>query len=98
MAALVLNGLSKVGQVFGRSLFKNIFFHEHMIISHVQSGFSPVDSCVNQLIYLYNLFCQVVDSGLEVRVVFCGVSKAFDRVWHKGLIMKSKASGVTGNI
>ena len=28
--------------------------------------------------------------------LFCGVSKAFDRVWHDGLVLK--AAGVTGNV
>ena len=35
------------------------------------------------------------NSGKEVRVVFCDVSKAFDRVWHKGLLCKLKATGIT---
>ena len=35
---------------------------------------------MNQLTYLYNTFCQAVDSGKEVSAVFCDVSKAFDRV------------------
>ena len=29
-------------------------------------------------------------------VVFCDISKAFDRVWHKGLLCKLKAAGITG--
>ena len=32
--------------------------------------------------------------GKEVRVVFCDTKKAFDRVWHGGLIYKLKAAGV----
>jgi hypothetical protein len=27
-----------------------------------------------------------LNSGKEVRVVFCDISKASDRVWHNGLI------------
>ena len=29
---------------------------------------------------------------------FCDISKAFDRVWHTGLLYKFRAAGVTGNI
>ena len=31
-------------------------------------------------------------------MVFCDISKAFDRVWHAGLIYKLRASGVSGNL
>ena len=35
---------------------------------------------------MYNTFCQALDAGKEVRAVFCDISKAFDRVWHAGLL------------
>ena len=64
----------------------------------MQSGFIPGDSTVNQLTFLYNTFCQALDSGKEVRAVFCDISKAFDRVWHVGLLHKLKAAGITGEV
>ena len=69
-----------------------------MIMISLQSGFIPGDSTVNQLTFLYDTFCKALDSGKEVRVVFCDISKAFDRVWHAGLIYKLRASGVSGNL
>ena len=39
-----------------------------------------------------------MDSGKEIRVVFCDISKAFDRVWHRGLLFKLKQSGISGNL
>ena len=67
---------------FERAVFKHFYNHLHNnnILTSLQSGFIPGDSTVNQLTYLYNTFCQALDSGKEVRVVFCDVSNAFDRV------------------
>ena len=86
---------------FERAVFKHFYNHLHNnnnILTSLQSGFIPGDSTVNQLTYLYNTFCQALDSGKEVRVVFCDVSKAFDRVWHEGLLLKLEAAGITGNL
>ena len=39
-----------------------------------------------------------LDSGDEVHGVFLEFSKAFDKVWHTGLLYKVKRYGVAGNI
>ena len=36
-----------------------------------------------------------MDDGKEVRVVFCDTSKAFDRVWHRGLLFKMRQAGIS---
>ncbi|MEW8191406.1 MAG: reverse transcriptase family protein [Candidatus Thiodiazotropha endolucinida] len=92
--------LNSEDKVLERLVFKHLFNHlrDNNLLSSLQSGFLPGDSTVNQLTYLYNTFCQALDSGKEVRAVFCDISKAFDRVWHAGLLAKLKAAGVSGNI
>ena len=81
-------------------MFKHLYnhFRDNNILSPLQSGFIPGDSTTNQLTFLYNTFCQALDMGKEVRVVFRDVSKAFDRVWHKGLLCTLKAAGVSGSL
>ena len=68
------------------------------MISDNQSGFKPGDSCINQLLSITHEIYQSLDDNLEVRAVFLNISKAFDKVWHKGLIYKLKQNGIWGNI
>ena len=92
--------LSAEDKVFERLIFKYLFNHlqDNNLLSSLQSGFIPGDSTINQLTFLYNTFCQALDAGKEVRAVFCDISKAFDRVWHSGLLHKLQAAGVTGAV
>ena len=89
--------LSCLGKVFEKCVFKHLYnFLKTMdIITKAQSGFTPGDSAVFQLVDLYDTFCRALDDGKEVRVVFCDISKAFDRVWHRGLLFKLKQAGVS---
>jgi hypothetical protein len=89
--------LNVLGKVFERLIFQQIFnfLKDTQFLTPFQSGFLPGDSTINQLAYIYNTFCQAIDSGHEVRVIFFDISKAFDRVWHKGLITKLKAVGLS---
>lgn len=81
-------------------VFKKVFnfFRENFLITAFQSGFLPRDGTVNQLVQLYHIFCEALDRKKEVRVVFCDISKAFDRVWHKGLIFKLHQMGIRGKL
>ena len=75
------------------------FFTENNLIPDNQSGFKPGDSCVNQLLSIIHEIYQSFDDNLEVRAVFLDISKAFDKVWHKGLLIyKLKQNGISGNI
>ena len=73
-------------------------FLENDILTPLRSGFIPGDSTVNQLLFLYNAFCKALDACKEVRVIYCEISKAFDQVWHAGLIHKQRAVGISGNL
>ena len=83
-----------------RCVYKPIHNHllDNDILTTCQSGFTKEVSAVNQLINITNDFGKALDCGKEVRVVFCDISKAFDRVWQQGLIHKLKQSGISGNL
>ena len=76
----------------------NEYLMINSIITPNQSGFQSGDSTVNQLLYLNNTFHKALDDGKEVRVLFCDISKAFDRVWHKGLLFKLKSIGISNEL
>ena len=53
---------------------------------------------VNQLLSITSDFYKALDQGKEVRVIFFDISKAFDKVWHKGLLHKLEKIGIRGEL
>ena len=74
------------------------FFSENDLISPKQSGFRPGDSCTNQLLSIAHEILSAFDDCHEVRGVFLDISKAFDRVWHEGLLFKLQQYGMSGEL
>ena len=72
------------------------FFLDKGLISANQSGFKPGDSCINQLLSITHNIYQSLDASYEVRGVFLDIWKAFDKVWHDGLIFKLQENAVSG--
>ena len=90
------------GKIFEKIIFNNLYkyLNANNLITKNQSGFRPGDSTSNQLLYLINEIHEAFDDpkSLEVRAVFLDISKAFDKVWHDGLIFKLKQNGISGNL
>ena len=68
------------------------------ILSDHQSWFRTKYSTINQLLIIYNAIIKNLELGKNVRFIFCDISKAFDRVWHSGLIFKLQNYGICGNV
>ena len=87
-------------KIFEGLIFNEIFRFvlDNKLISTNQFGFEPGDSCINQLLSITHEIYKSFDDGLEVRSVFLDISKAFDKVWHEGVIFKLKQNGISGDL
>ena len=65
-----------------------------------QSGFHQSDSCISQLLAITLEIFEAFDCNpsLQVRSVFLDISKAFENVWHEGLLYKFKSMGISGEL
>ena len=92
--------LSCIGKVLEKCIHNHLltFLQEERILSTNQSGFIPGDSTTNQLLIIYNDLCNSLDKGLPTQAVYLDISKAFDRVWHEGLLSKLQSIGIRGSL
>ena len=88
--------------IFERLIFNSLyqFLEEHNLLSIHQSGFRWNDSCINQLLFIVHTLYKAFDAypTLDTRGVFLDMSKAFDKVWHEGLIYKLKSMRVSNSL
>jgi hypothetical protein len=88
--------ISCVGKIMERVIYKYVFNHlqRNKLIYEYQSGLLPKYSTVHQLLEMYNC----IEKKEISCFVLCDFSKAFDKVWHKGLIHKIKSYRVDSNL
>ena len=74
------------------------YLNDNNLISSYQSVLKGGDSCINQLLSITHEICKSFDKDFQVRGVFLDISKAFDRVWHDGLIFNLRENGISGKL
>ena len=70
------------------------FFLKHGLLSRHQFGFLPDLSTTQQLLYLSDKWVRDLANGHSVGAVFMDFHKAFDKVWHSGLLHKLAIRGL----
>ena len=89
-----------ITKIFEKCIYNSLYSYleSNDILSKSQSGFRKGDSCISQLLAITHEIYSSFDAypSLETRGVFLDISKAFDRVWHEGLLYKLKSYGISG--
>jgi len=93
----VLSCMSRIlEKIMCRSLYEYCVSHELLIRANL--GYKRNDSTVNQLRAINHNIYKSLDSGKDVCAIFLDVSKAFDKIWHEGLLFKLRKFGITGTL
>ena len=86
-------------KIFEKIIFTSIFeyFIENELFTACQSGFHPRTL---QLLSIIHEIQKWFDESppIDARGIFLDISKAFDKILHKGLIYKLKSYGIPGNL
>ena len=92
--------LSVVGKVFEKLVNNRIVDHLEKcgLFSDFQYGFRSSRSTADLLTVVSDRIARAFNRSGATRAVALDISKAFDRVWHAGLLNKRKSYGISGQI
>ena len=92
--------LSVVSKVFEKLVNNRIVDHLEKcgLFSDFQYGFRSSQSTADLLTVGSDRIARAFNRSGTSRAVALDISKAFDRVWHAGLLSKLKSSGISGQV
>ena len=92
--------LSCTGKLLERIINKRLLWHleTNNLLASTQTGYRQHRSTEDQLAYFTQDIEDAFQEKKKVLAVFFDLSKAFDRVWKEGLLLKLLQNGVHGNM
>ena len=92
--------LSNVAKIMEKVVYKTLYEYctDNGILTWRNSGFKAKDSTINHMIFMMDKIYRDIERGNDVAIVYLDQSRAFDRIWHAGLIHKLKHMGFTGSL
>jgi hypothetical protein len=90
--------LSVMSKVMERLVCQKLHSYLSTLLVPNQSGFRPNHSTITQLLEIYQEIVKAIDEHKEIFFIFFDISKAFDRVWHQGLLFKLRQYGISGSL
>ena len=89
-----------IGKVFESVVNAHLlsYLEAHHLLSDAQYGFRYGRSTGDLLAYVTEHVSKVLDRQGETRSVALDISKAFDKVWHRGLLHKLQSYGIGGDL
>ena len=88
--------LSNLSKLLESIVFKQLLDHVDHYLPINQSGFRKGDNTTFQLVRIVQKLSGAIETGQYAFSCFYDLSKAFDRVWHAGLLCKLEHLGVRG--
>ena len=92
--------LNTISKIYEKAVFDKVYPYllSNKLLSPFNSGFIKLDGAINRLIAMIDSIHKGFDDRENSLLISLDISKAFDRVWHQGLLFKLKQCGITGNL